>query len=245
VFLLESGGGVVTIEGDAHRVAAPAVILIPATAIHGFEWLEETTGWVLTIARAFHDTLAARHGELQPLFARGHLLPLHPDRLATALRLVRDLQHELGWSAIGHGAMARALVLQLSVLLVRLVDAGTDTQVKIARSAAAALVARYRAQVETRFRDREPIAQQAAALGVSESALRAACAKIAGRSPSQILDDRALLEARRLLVYSHLSVAQIGYALGFADPAYFSRFFTRHVGCPPSTYRETPPASPS
>jgi AraC family transcriptional activator of pobA len=34
-----------------------------------------------------------------------------------------------------------------------------------------------------------------------------------------------------------MSVAEIAYAVGFEDPAYFSRFFTRHVGQPPRTYR--------
>jgi AraC family transcriptional activator of pobA len=52
-----------------------------------------------------------------------------------------------------------------------------------------------------------------------------------------MLDDRALLEARRLLLYSQLSVVEIAYAVGFDDPAYFSRFFTRHIGQPPRAYR--------
>ena len=52
-----------------------------------------------------------------------------------------------------------------------------------------------------------------------------------------MLDDRALLEARRLLLYSQMSVADIAYAVGFEDAAYFSRFFARHVGQPPRAYR--------
>ena len=238
IFVLDSGGGIVTIEGTSHPIAAPGVILIPATAIHGFDWQEETTGWVLTVARAFHDSLALRHGELEPLYSRGHLLPLAAEGLERILGLVGDLQRELSWGAIGHGAMARAILLQLSVLCVRLANAGSDIEVKVAGSSAAALVARYRAQVEATFRDRQPMARRAASLGVSESALRHACAQIAGRSPSQIMDDRALLEARRLLVYSGLSVAQIGYSLGFGDPAYFSRFFSRHMGNSPTSYRK-------
>jgi len=39
------------------------------------------------------------------------------------------------------------------------------------------------------------------------------------------------------LRYTNLSVAEIGYAIGFSDPAYFSRFFTRHAGCSPRAYR--------
>ncbi|WP_416233200.1 helix-turn-helix domain-containing protein [Castellaniella sp.] len=43
-------------------------------------------------------------------------------------------------------------------------------------------------------------------------------------------------EAKRLLLHSGQSVSQICFALGFRDPAYFSRFFRHHVGMPPSDY---------
>jgi len=66
------------------------------------------------------------------------------------------------------------------------------------------------------------------------------CARPAGElfaTRAQMLDDRALLEARRMLLYSQLSVTDIAYAVGFEDPAYFSRFFARHVGQPPRSWR--------
>lgn len=46
-----------------------------------------------------------------------------------------------------------------------------------------------------------------------------------------------LLEARRLLAYSDLEITAIRYVLGFKDPAYFTRFFTRGQGIPPSVFR--------
>jgi AraC family transcriptional activator of pobA len=52
-----------------------------------------------------------------------------------------------------------------------------------------------------------------------------------------MLDERALLEARRLLLYSNLSVAEVAYAIGFEDSAYFSRFFARHSGQSPRDWR--------
>ncbi|MET0366097.1 MAG: helix-turn-helix domain-containing protein, partial [Sphingobium sp.] len=47
-----------------------------------------------------------------------------------------------------------------------------------------------------------------------------------------------LLEARRSLLYSNLSVAEIAFSVGFADPAYFSRFFQRNMGVSPRQYRD-------
>jgi AraC family transcriptional activator of pobA len=105
------------------------------------------------------------------------------------------------------------------------------------RGRQAAIVVRLRERIEQRFRLREPVAVHAHAIGVSQTALRLACAGVAGLSPAVMLDERTLLEARRLLLYTRLSVNQIAYSLGFDDPAYFSRFFARHVGRPPSVYR--------
>ena len=50
-------------------------------------------------------------------------------------------------------------------------------------------------------------------------------------------------EARRNLAYTHLGVATIAYTLGYADPAYFTRAFTRDVGLSPRAFRAQVAAS--
>lgn len=53
-----------------------------------------------------------------------------------------------------------------------------------------------------------------------------------------LISDRILIEAERILLYSEVSIAEIGLSLGFADLAYFNRFFARDVGIPPDKYRD-------
>ena len=237
VFLLQSGGGEVVIEGERLGVTAPAMLTIPATAVHGFGWAQESAGWVLTISVAFYENLVRDHADLSDLFGRSHLLSLNKNSHDETARWAEGLRQELSWSATGHRAAAEAYILRIAVLASRLVEADQGRNIGVASSPAAGLVARYRNRVEMRFRSRESIADHAAALATSESALRSACQHIAGRSPSQIQDDRAVLEARRMLLYSNLSIAEVGFALGFADAAYFSRFFSKQTGIPPSEYR--------
>jgi len=50
--------------------------------------------------------------------------------------------------------------------------------------------------------------------------------------------DRIIQEARRLLTFTSMSITEIGYALGFKDPAYFSRFFRRNTGLTANQYRD-------
>jgi AraC family transcriptional regulator, transcriptional activator of pobA len=59
-----------------------------------------------------------------------------------------------------------------------------------------------------------------------------------GKSARAVIQDRVLLEIKRLLAYSDLSIAQIAYALGFEDPNYFARFFKKATGLSPMAFRE-------
>ena len=52
-----------------------------------------------------------------------------------------------------------------------------------------------------------------------------------------MLQLRLLIEAERQLRYTSMSVAQVAFHLGFDDPAYFSRFFTRRMGLTPRAFR--------
>ena len=59
-----------------------------------------------------------------------------------------------------------------------------------------------------------------------------------GIPPGKLIHERLLLEAKRLLRYSDLPVADIADQLNFEDPSYFSRFFKKHTGFSPSEFRE-------
>ncbi len=74
-------------------------------------------------------------------------------------------------------------------------------------------------------------------LHLTESRLTDICRRFANRSPKRLIFDRQLREAKRLLLFSDSAVNEIAWQLGFKDPAYFARFFSRQVGCSPSSYR--------
>ncbi len=240
IFWIATGGGTMQAEAAVFRFAAPALLVVPAAVVHGFGWTSESTGSVLTLASAQLADLARRDPAIGALFAAARVIALD-DGAPRAVQWHMDtLMRELGWSTPGHHAAVEASLLGLAVIALR--SRGPDTDVATVRPGQqAALVARFRQRIDRRFRQREPVATHAAALGVSESALRAACTRSAGLSPALMLDERALLEARRLLLYSDMSVAQVAYSVGFADPAYFSRFFSRRVGVSPRRYRSAAP----
>lgn len=80
-------------------------------------------------------------------------------------------------------------------------------------------------------------ADYARQLGTSPGHLNALCRSRFRRSCCDWIRRRLTLEARRLLLYSDLTAAEIADRLGFADPAYFARFFRREAGAAPTSYR--------
>jgi AraC family transcriptional activator of pobA len=144
------------------------------------------------------------------------------------------LERELGWRAPGHDMMVEALLASMLVDLARLTPTRDDAA---ASSGEAELVARFRNLLERVYRQRMTVGDYVKALGVSETRLRTACRNVAGSSPVRMATERVMAEARRMLVYSSMTVGETAEALGFDDPAYFTRLFTQTVGLSPRAYR--------
>jgi len=236
LILIDRGGGAMNADGCEIEFASPCFLLIPPATIHGFRWQEETSGSVITLAARHIADLSGQDTTLETLFNRPAAISLDRERGKAALWLIHELMRELAWFAPGHRAAVNALLLQVSVLILRNADRGLQPSAPPGQRMST--IIRLKERIEQRFRLRESVASYAAALGVSETALRTACAKIAGISPTEMLDQRTLLEAKRVLLHSNLSIAEVGFSIGFSDPAYFSRFFTRKVGMSPKRYRE-------
>ncbi|MEZ5451119.1 MAG: helix-turn-helix domain-containing protein, partial [Thiolinea sp.] len=92
--------------------------------------------------------------------------------------------------------------------------------------------------LELRFREHWPVRQYAERLGLTESRLNRLCQKFAGQNALQIIHGRVITEAKRKLIYADLSVNEVAYELGFKDPAYFSRFFTKHCEEAPGQFKK-------
>ncbi len=96
----------------------------------------------------------------------------------------------------------------------------------------------FRDLVERHFSEIKSVSAYTTKMNISEKRLNQATAKILGKTPKELIDERVLLEAKRLLVHEHNSIKEIGFALGFEDPAYFIKYFRKHVGKTPVEFRE-------
>jgi AraC family transcriptional regulator, transcriptional activator of pobA len=236
LLLVTTGGGVMQAEESQHRFRRPCLIRVPMAYVHGFRFEPETDGWIVTVSGALLGRITSDYPELKALFADAAAMSLSAADSGELASLFKSLVKEFRGSAPARRAAIESRLIALQVAALRLVME-SESHVEVGRRSDALLVAKYRALVEDHYRGPKSVAQYAAQLCVSAERLRQACAGNAGISPLALLNARRLLEAKRGLLYTNMTVSEVADSCGFEDPAYFSRFFTRETGESPRSYR--------
>lgn len=96
----------------------------------------------------------------------------------------------------------------------------------------------FKELVGQHFKEHKSVSHYAREINVSEKRLGQATLKTIGKTPKQVIDDRIVLEAKRLLTHTSQSIKQIGYYLGFEEPTNFIKYFRKHEGVTPIEFRE-------
>ena len=236
--IVARGGGRIRIDATAHPIDSPLVVGIPPGVIHGFEFEPNIEGWVISVAESYASEIAGCAPSLIALndVLEPSILPLTRSALA-AHRLIercREIDQEFRWSALGRVAAISANLQLLFLGIARLRHEHEETAVSAGEDTA--LFARFRALVESWYREHRPLSDFTKSLGVTEKRLAQACHRAVDHTPLEVIHDRLAIEAKRSLVYTSMSVSEVAYSLGFQDPAYFSRFFTRVAGIAPRAF---------
>jgi AraC family transcriptional activator of pobA len=92
--------------------------------------------------------------------------------------------------------------------------------------------------LEAQFKRLKSVGGYAAQMNISEKRLGNATSKTMGKSPKSIIDERVMLEAKRLLIHTNLSIKEIGYELSFEEPTNFIKYFRNHTNKTPIEFRE-------
>lgn len=230
VLLLTSGGGMAHLDGHAQPLRPGALVNVPPGHVHAFRFTQGTQGWVTTLADELMNEILVRVGDVRGDLERAYV--------ARADASVRWTVGQI-WQEFSGRSKARALVLRgLSATLLgwvaRAMAQETPGDPSLPPSDA---VQRFKTLIEAHYLEHWQVADYARALSVSSTHLSRLTRAAAGESASRLIEARILREARRNLAYTHLSIATIAYALGYTDPAYFTRVFTRDAGISPRAFR--------
>jgi AraC-like DNA-binding protein len=221
------GQGRVTVGGITRGYGAHNAIYVPAGMMHGFEVGVQTSGTALFFG--------ADHGlnlPDEPLHLR--IREVGPQTELSGI--IENIQREMEGNKPGNERAAHHHLGLLGIWLERHVETSAD---ETPRADASRRLARaYADLLERGFRSGKGVADYARELGVTPTHLTRVCNKTCGRSASDLLHDRVIFEARRLLAETRLPVAAVAETLGFTSPAYFTRAFQHRTGKTPTSFRK-------
>lgn len=239
IFCLSDGEGEIAGPNGTMRFVAPCAIFIPPGDVHGFRYSRDVDGLVVTALGDRLRSLTAADRQVAAFATTTRIVALPADNphAAFALDCVVRLHAELTGRSAGRLLLLEPLMTGAVVGLVR---AGSATD-----EWAAGLEDRDRRRIETlttlvaaHFRARRTVSFYAESVGLSATHLNRLTRRATGFSVQALIDLQTMEAARRDLIFTPTPVQSIAYALGFSDPAYFNRFFRRHAGMTPGSFRE-------
>lgn len=236
---LERGRIVTNVDTIEQEFDVPCLISIPPMTVHSIQISPGSKRYVLTVSQSFLSRLFLENEPVyaerllsRPVSVKLNITSYPGDQMHD---LIMRVHREYFSHLQGRTSLISAFLTALLIQLGRLAesqgdfDGGTPQQADIYN--------RFRAAVEQQYRDHWEVRRYAEALGVTEDRLNQICKRAAGCTPSEMVRNRLLTEAKRNLVYTNKPISAIAYELGFADPNYFSRFFGKHAGEPASAFK--------
>jgi AraC family transcriptional regulator, transcriptional activator of pobA len=240
IFLFRTGDVSIGLGDRTFATREPQVLFVPPGVVHGFRFDERVDGVVLSLrVDEVGEGLAAMlgHRALAGAGLLGRAASENFDR-------IEALVGQLG--EVYHGMMAEraALLDGLTRVILTYIASDLERERGIGAFGRPQSLTRHERQadkfcalLEAQFRADLSVQDYARAIGVSAPQLTRICKKVLGSPPNDLVRQRRLLEAQRLLEYTQLSLSEIAHLSGFNDPAFFSRSFRRAYGVPPKTYR--------
>ncbi len=241
IFLFTKGQPVHVVDFIPIAIQPNTLLFINKNRVHLFDQSDEYDGWVLLFTDAFFSQNPQDAQFLHNTILFHDLLDiptLQLDQTQTDLSLViRQLRDELTAPA---DAVHQPVLKNLLHNLLLLADRERRNQgfSEIKKGPSLTYTLSFNELLESHFKQQKSVHQYAHQLGITERRLQQATAASVGKSPKQLIEDRLLLEAKRLLVHTYNSVKEIGFVLGFEEPTNFTRFFRQKQGQTPAEFRK-------
>ena len=228
IIWFQKGSGTHYVDFNQYPITPGTIFFISPGQIHSFDTKHDQEGYVLKVcAELFDDFVGLSCVTVQ-------------DKDSAALEmLIGAMQEELKKEdSLGHREALHSLV-KLFVIMVRRSYAEINPSAPNPHKVSYKAFLNFRKLIEENYCRLHTVKDYAALLNVSSKTLTLYVNECSKYSPLELINNRIILEAKRLLRYSVLSVKEIAFRLGFEDPSYFAKFFKRLVKQSPADYRES------
>ena len=244
VLLFTKGKGIIRINNDAYAVQPQTICLIAPNQIHSFVGLEVVEGIIfffcqdfyveefsyIRLLNIFSYTSKIDHNVCNPCIA---LSDKEFSPIISALNSIH-YEYELYRTDNNSAVIIRSLLNIMLLKLSELYEAKSEKSNKTD----SILIHSLAHLVDSYFIQEQYLGFYTSAFNITERQLNDICNKHFNCGLKKILQNRLMQEARKLLLSSELSVAEIAYKLNFEDNSYFNKVFKNKIGLTPRRFRE-------
>ncbi|WP_166983729.1 helix-turn-helix domain-containing protein [Paramicrobacterium fandaimingii] len=227
VAVISGGHGSVTIDFTDYVLASRCAVWIAPGAVHRWADIAHLTGHLVLFVPTAPVTPATRESAATPNAVA--VWPVDPEIWNFVCGALSHLQLETSPETTTQQTELPEILV--SAFIARLKP--PHTRAPSGNSA----FARFRTNVEVHFRQHHDVSHYARALGYSPRTLSRAALKETGRTAKTFINDRLILEAKRLLAHDRYTSARCASELGFMDASNFSLFFLRATGQRPGAWQ--------
>jgi AraC-like DNA-binding protein/quercetin dioxygenase-like cupin family protein len=236
VLVFLKGGGTHEIDFTTHKIKSNALHFVPAGGVHVVKRLPGSDGFSLLFSEEF---LGERFNVHHLSFYKPGNIPVLNFTKAAFNDIQTILIEIKNEYALAENRKHEALQILLQYLLIKAqryydahVKQNTDAPIKNKTAI------RLQQLIEKNYLLHWRAGNFAREMNVTPVQLNNICKQHFAKSTEVLIQQKLLLEIKRLLVYSNKAIKEICYELNFDDPAYFIRFFKKHTGTTPMEYRK-------
>jgi AraC family transcriptional regulator, transcriptional activator of pobA len=230
------GSGLYDIDLLTYPVSDGTFFVVPPGAMHRLRCPEEPTGYVLSFDGTFLSLSAGVPGRVayDPVLAEcPKFMVLSPEE-----RRIIDIMNQIVRECELHSEFQQEIVSRLLyILLLRLHRLYGPVIPGSPMCGSEQLVHCFRSEVDRNFITKRTVGEYARDLLVSPTYLSGMVRRVTGYPASYHIQQRFVLEAKRLAKYSGNSMKQIAYCLGFETSSHFSKYFRNMAGLNFSEFR--------
>lgn len=243
VCIFTNGAGEHEIDFRKHYIQPPSIHVLHPGQVHLIRRGENYEGYLFVFSKEFYN-LRFRGLEIipgYPLVTKledGPILNMNEKEFADFSILISSIEKEFAQSS---SETEEIIISFLNIFFLRLRNR-FETSLKLENQAILTshnLVYSFNKLVENHYTQVHQVKEYAELLGESPVLLNRAVKSLTGKTASELIVERLILEAKRLLLYSDLSNKEIAYKLNYEDPSYFARIFRKKTGNTPTEFRHS------